>query len=191
MPNPKIKYLLLANYINLFGFAFFAPLYALFVTELGASPQVVGLSAGIGIYASALMILFFGKLENAQKNKEKMVVLGFFWLAFAAASYMFVEEIWQLFLVQVLNAIGIGILTPALKAVYAQSEDKGKETQEWSFFDGGNALFIATGAALGGFLLTALGSFKSLFAVIALIQLVGALVSIKILKPTKQQLKSR
>ncbi len=182
MPNKKIRYLLLANYINLFGFAFFVPLYALFVTGLGAEPGIVGLSAGVGIYATAIMILLFGRYENKQKHKEKMVVIGFFWLAAAAASFMFVQEIWQLFAVQLFNAVGLGILTPALKAIYAESEDKGRETQEWSFWDGGNAFFTATGAVLGGFLLSALGSFKSLFALIAVVQLVGALVSIKILK---------
>ena len=182
MLNLKIRYLLISNYLNLFAFSFFSPLYALFVVGLGGNAKIVGLSAGVGAYATALMILLFGRFENTRRHKEKLVVLGYFWLAAGAASYMLVTHIWQLFVVQIFNAIGAGMLSPALKTVYASWEDKGKETQEWSFWDGGNAIFMATGAILGGFLLSALGGFKSLFALIGLIQLIAACISIKILR---------
>jgi len=182
MPSFRIRYLLFANYLNLFAFAFFTPLYALFVTGLGAGPKTVGISAGVAAYATALMILFFGRWENSQKHKEKLIVLGYFWLSAGAVGYMLIHHIWQLYLVQIFNAIGVGIITPALRATYAQWEDKGKETQQWAFWEGGNRIFVATGSILGGFLLTAMGNFKGLFALIAAIQLVGGLVSLKILK---------
>ena len=181
MVNFKVRYLLFANYLNLFAFAFFTPLYALFVIGLGGDAKIVGLSAGVAAYATALMILFFGRWENSHKHKEKMVVIGYFWLAAGAVAFMLVHHIWQLFVVQIFNAIGVGILTPALRTTYAQWEDKGKETQEWSFWDGGNHIFMATGAILGGFLLSAIGSFRGLFALIAAIQFVGALISLKLL----------
>ena len=182
MLNFKIRYLLFANFLNLFAFAFFSPLYALFVVGLGGSAKIVGVSVGVGTYATALMILFFGRYENRLISKEKMVVIGYFWLAAGAAAYMLIDHIWQLFIVQIFNAVGTGILLPAWKTSYAKHEDHGKETQEWSFLDGGNALFTATGALIGGFLLSALGGFKSLFALIASIQLVAALISLNLLK---------
>lgn len=111
-----------------------------------------------------------------------MVVIGYFWLAAGAAAYALISHIWQLFAVQVFNAIGVGILSPSLKATYASKEDKGNEIREWSLWDGGNALFTATGAMLGGFFLAALGSFKALFLLIAAIQFIGALIAIRILK---------
>lgn len=182
MPNFKVRYLLFANYLNLFAFAFFTPLFALFVIGLGGNAKIVGLSVGVASYATALMILFFGRWENSRRHKEKLVVLGYFWLSAGAVGYMFVQHIWQLFAVQIFNAVGVGILTPALRTTYATWEDKGKEAQEWSFWDGGNHIFVATGAILGGFLLSAFGSFKGLFGLIATIQFVGALVCLKILK---------
>ncbi|HVO86578.1 MAG TPA: MFS transporter [Candidatus Binatia bacterium] len=181
MVNLKLRYLLFANYLNLFAFAFFTPLYAIFVLGLGGNAKTVGLTAGLGAYAAALMILFFGKWENSQKHKEKLVVAGFFWLAAGAVAYMFVHQIWQLFAVQVFNAIGTGLLTPALRSTYATWEDKGKETQEWAFWEGGNRIFTATGAVVSGFILSSTGNFRGLFALMATVQLVAALVSLKIL----------
>ncbi len=180
--NKKIRYLLLANYLNLFAFSFYLPLFALFVIGLGGDAKIIGLSAGATAYTTAIMILIFGRWENSRKHKEKMIVVGYFWLAFGALGFMLVDHIWQLFAVQIFNAIGVGLITPALRTTYASLEDRGQETQEWSFWDGGNALFAATGAVLGGFLLSALGGFRGLFALIATIQFVAALISLKILK---------
>lgn len=180
--NLKVRYLLFANYLNLFAFAFFTPLYAIFVLRIGGDAKTVGLTSGLGTYAAALMILFFGRWENSQIHQEKLVTLGFFWLSFGALGYILVHHIWQLFVVQVFNAIGTGLLTPALRATYAKLEDKGRETQEWAFWEGGNRIFTATGAILGGFLLSAAGGFKGLFALIAAIQFMGAVVSLKLVR---------
>jgi cyanate permease len=182
MMNLKVRYLLFANYLNLFAFAFFTPLYAIFVLNLGGDAKIVGLTSGLGTYAAALMILFFGKWENSQRHQEKLVIAGFFWLAIGALGYILVHHIWQLFAVQIFNAIGTGLLVPALRTTYAKMEDKGRETQEWAFWEGGNRIFAATGAILGGFLLSALGSFKGLFLMIAAVQLIGAIISIKLLQ---------
>ena len=182
MLNLRIRYLLFANYLNLFAFAFFTPLYAIFVLGLGGNAKTVGLTSGVGAYAAALMILFIGKWENSQKHKERLVVTGFFWLAVGAVAYILVHHIWQLFVVQIFNAIGTGLLVPALRSTYAEWEDKGKETQEWAFWEGGNRIFIATGAIISGFILSSVGSFKGLFAFMAAIQFVAAIVSLKILQ---------
>ncbi len=182
MPSFRVRYLLFANYLNLFAFAFFTPLYALFVLNIGGDAKTVGLTSGLGTYAAALMILFFGKWENSQKHQERLVVIGFFWLAVGAAAYILVHHVWQLFAVQAFNSIGTGMLVPALRSTYAKWEDKGRETQEWSFWEGGNRIFAATGAIVGGFLLSATGGFKSLFALMSAVQLVAALISLKLLK---------
>ena len=185
MLNSKIRYLLFANYLNIFAYAIFGPLFAIFVLNIGGDSKTVGLAAGVQAYAAALMILFFGKWENSNKHKEKLVVLGFFWMAFGAVGYTLVDSLWKLFAVQIFNAIGTGLLTPALRSTYAEVEDKGRETQEWSFWEGGNRLFMATGALLSGFVLSASGGFKVLFGLMAFIQFIAAILSIKILKLRK------
>lgn len=185
MINTKIRYLLFANYLNLFAFAFFTPLFALFVTKLDPNPAMVGIAWGVNMYAAAGMILLFGRYEDRIKHKETLVVVGYFLMAAGAAAYMLVNTLNQLYLVQLFNAVGVGLLTPAWRTSYAKAEDKGKETLEWSLVDGGAKFFIATGAIIGGFILKYY-SFKVIFAMIAVIQLVGAFVSLELLKKAKQ-----
>src|SRR5476651_1911102 len=110
MVNAKIRYLLYSNYLNVLGFSLFTPLFAIFVLHLKNDPGIVGIAWGVNMYAAALMILVFGKYENARKHQEKLVVLAFFLMALGAAAYILVTNIWQLFAVQLFNAIGAGML---------------------------------------------------------------------------------
>jgi len=180
--NSKARILLYANYLNFFGIAFFTPLFALFVADINAGPEMVGIAWAVNMYAAALMIIVFGKYEDHIKNKEKLVVVGYFLMAAGAASYLLVSSLGELFAVQLFNAIGVGILTPAWRTVYAKSEDRGKETEEWAFMEGGNRFFIATGAIIGGFILKYY-SFKVIFVVMAVLQLIAAFVAMQLLQP--------
>jgi len=102
-------------------------------------------------------------------------------MAAGALSYLLVSDIKELFAVQLFNAIGLGMLTPAWRTVYANAEDRGKETKEWAFMEGGDRFFIATGAIIGGFILKYY-SFKAIFVVMALLQLVAGLVALRLLQ---------
>ncbi|HET9850768.1 MAG TPA: MFS transporter [Candidatus Saccharimonadales bacterium] len=181
MVNTKIRYLLFSNYLNLLGFSIFTPLFAIFVLNLRNDPSLVGLAWGVNLYAAALMILLFGKYEDRWRHKEQLVVIGFFLLAAGGAAYLLVHSIWQLFAIQAFNAIGTGVLTPAWRTVYAKSEDKGRETLEWSFVDGGAKFFSATGAVIGGLILK-FYSFRAIFILICLIQLLAGIVALSLLK---------
>ena len=113
-----------------------------------------------------------------------IVVIGYFLMAAGAAAYLLVSSIGELFAVQLFNAIGVGLVTPAWRTTYAKAEDRGKETEEWAFMEGGNRFFIATGAILGGFILKYY-SFKAIFVVMAILQLGAALVAMQLLKAKK------
>ncbi|MDB5160754.1 MAG: Major facilitator superfamily 1 [Candidatus Saccharibacteria bacterium] len=180
--NTKIRYLLITNYLQLFAFSFFNPLFALYVLHLGAKPEIIGVAWGVNMYAAALTILLFGRYENQNSNKERLVVLGYFVLAAGAASFLLVSNVWQLLVVQIVNAVGLGMMTPAWRTAYAQSEDKGKEIMEWSLVDGGGRFFIATGAMVGSLIYKYFG-FHGIFILIALVQLIAAVISLQLLKP--------
>jgi MFS family permease len=186
MVSLRLKYLLFANYLNLFGFFLFSPLYALFATGIGAKPQLVGLSYAVNTLAAACMIFLFGRVEDRTPDKRRYVVLGYFWLSAAAFSFLLVHDITTLILVQIFNAIGSGLLTPAWKAVYSKVEDRGREASEWSFYDGGNLLASSAGAALSGIILAYFG-FHAIFVLMGAVQLIAALVSLKLLNSKHTQ----
>jgi MFS family permease len=174
------RFLLFSNYLNLFGFSLFAPLYALFATGVGAKPQLVGLSYAVNTLASAIMILTLGRLEDRVRNKRTLVVVGYFWLAAGAFSFLLVHTVSQLFVVQIFNAIGTGILAPAWKAAFSHSQQKGREASQWSLYDGGNLLATSAGAAVSGIVLATAG-FRATFALMGGIQIIAAFLSMYLL----------
>ncbi len=174
------RFLLFSNYLNLFGFSLFSPLYALFATGVGAKPQIVGLSYAVNTLASAIMILVFGRFEDRIANKRALVVIGYFWLAGAAFAFLTVRNVPELFAVQVLNAVGTGILAPAWKAAFSHAERSGREARQWSLYDGGNMLVSAAGAAVSGLILAAAG-FRATFALMGIVQVIAALLSLYLL----------
>jgi MFS family permease len=179
MLKQKLRYLLFSNYLNLFAFSVFSPLYALYATGIGASPQNVGFSYSVNTLASACAIFIFGRVGDNVKDKRPLVIIGYFWLSAGAFAFLLVHTVPQLFLVQVFNAIGTGILLPSWKASYSQALGHGKEAREWSFYDGGNMLAAAAGAALSGIVFARYG-FHAIFAIIGSLQLIAALVSVQL-----------
>ena len=179
--RPIPKFLLVSNYINLFGFALFSPLYALFALKVGAGALQTGIAYGIYTGLAGLIIVLFGKLEDGIKDKRPLVVLGYFWLSGAALLFLLVRSSTSLFIVQAINALGTGILFPAWKATYAHYADRGKEASEWSLFDGGNMLCTSVAAILGGYLVKLYG-FHIIFVLMFLIQLSAALLSLYLVR---------
>lgn len=178
----QLKILLYSNYLNIFAYSLFGPLYALFVLQVGGSAFQVGTTWGVYMLVAGILMFYFSKIaDHSESNRRKMITSGYFILAFGALAFIFVQNPIHIYFVQLLNALGVGMLDPAWKAVYAKSEDKGKEVQEWALFDGGDKILIAIAAFLGGIFIT-FYSFRNLFIIIFLVQIIAAVISMKLLK---------
>ncbi|MBT3465151.1 MFS transporter [archaeon] len=176
----ELNILLIASYFNIFGFGFFGPIYALYVKEIGGTILDTSLSWAIYSLVMGVLIIIFGKLEDKILNKRKMIVIGYFILAFGILSYAFVQDKTQLFIVQIINGIGVAVLNPAFKTIFSKDEDKGRESYEWSLWEGGEKIMLGTSALIGGIIVTYFG-FKIMFYIMFIMQLFGALISINIL----------
>lgn len=182
----ELRLLLLSNYLNFFGSGLFIPLYALFVQQMGGNVFHAGASFGTYTLTAGLVTFIFGKLEDKILDKRKMLCLGYFFVAIGAASYLFITELWHIYLVQVLNAVAFGIFNPAWKTLYANDEDIGKQAQEWALVDGGDMILISIAAVLGGFLVNWYG-FRMLFLLMTFVQVVAFLFSLQVLRWKKRK----
>ena len=176
----SLRYLLVSNYLNLLGFSLFSPFYALFALRIGAGAFQTGAAWAVYTAVTGIVIITFGKIEDRIPNKPRLVVIGYFWLAAGALSFLLVKSTASLFVVQAFNAVGSGLLFPAWKSVYGAGEDKGREASEWSLFDGGNMLCTAAASLTGGYIVKQYG-FRSIFVLMFFIQLIAALVSTRLL----------
>ncbi|MBI5073451.1 MFS transporter [Candidatus Woesearchaeota archaeon] len=176
----ELKLLLLSTYLNFFSSGLFLPLYAVFVQSLHGTVFHAGASFGVYTLTAGIIVFIFGKLEDKILDKRKMLCVGYFFLCLGPLSYLFVTSIPLLYLVQVINAIGVGIFTPAWKSLYSKDEDIGKEAQEWSLVDGGDMILISIAAVLGGFLVNWYG-FRMLFLLMFFAQVIAFFFCLQIL----------
>lgn len=176
-----MKILLYSNYLNTFGYSLFGPLYSLFVLGVGGSAFTAGATWSCYMLASGLFIFIFGKFEDVfYSHRKLMIVAGYFILAFGALAFTLIQNVAEVYPVQIFNALGIGLLTPAWDVIYSAEPYKGKEAEGWALFAGADYILIAIAAFLGGIYVTYF-SFRNLFLVVFAIQIVAALVSMKLL----------
>ncbi len=174
----RLRYLLFVNLFSLVGFYTFSPLYALFAHGFSLNPKQISLIWGGYSLTTAFFILIMGKLENKRK-KGRLVVIGYFILSLGALSFLQVHSESSLIIVLMINSLGAGITLPAYKTMFANNEDKGRESEEWSWLDAGNMFAAAVGAGIGGIIIGIYG-FKGLFIAMATIQIIAALVAYKV-----------
>jgi len=174
-----LKCLLFIYLASQVGYYTFAPLYALFARGFALTPKTISLIWGGYSLMAALFILLMGKLENKMK-KGKIIVFGYFIYSISALSFLLVHSEKALILVLAISAFGAGVTLPAYKTMFAKSETRGKESQQWSWLDAGNMFAAALGAGIGGLIIGTFG-FRGLFITMAAIQFIAALVAYKVL----------
>lgn len=171
----KNKYLLIANYLYMGGVGLLSPIYALYVLEIDGNEFIAGASWSVYLITAGLIMIFLGKKADLARSYKPFLVSGYIIAALSTFMYLAINTVPQLFLLQFIHAIGIGLLTPSLRAAYSQNQDNNHRAHEWALFDGG--LFIIQGVAafIGGTLLALFG-FTTLFIFMGIIQILSGII---------------
>ena len=185
----EVRTLLAASAFSNLSAGLLGPIYAIFVQEIGGGILAASVAWTVFSLVTGVLILCFGRLEDHRLNKRLMVPVGYFILAFATLGYLFVATSTELFAIEALMGIGVAMLTPAWDAIYSTHLDKGRESSQWAYWDGGTRIIYAGGAMLGGLVATLYG-FKTLFILMALFAFcAGAASSLLLRKGKKFSLK--
>lgn len=177
MKQKQFKILLLVFLLSQVAFYSFAPLYALYATDLGLTASKIGFIWSGYSLLTAFLILLIGQLEN-KKKKGKMISIGYFVYALGSISFLYVNDDFMLMVALAINALAAGITFPAYKTMFARRESKGRESEQWAWLDASNMFAASIGAGLGGLIIGYLG-FNGLFITMAAIQLTASVVSFK------------
>lgn len=173
--------LLRASFLAIFALGLFGPLYAIFVQEIGGDILDVGIAYAIFSVATGLFVLIFGTSRFFSENVRLMVVLGYALWTVGYAGYFFVQNPAHLFFVQIVLGIAGGILEPSWDSVYAAELGEAEASFHWSLWSGGQSLITGAAAFLGSFIV-ATYSFRLLFLIMAVFNLLSVIVSLGVLK---------
>ncbi len=175
MKQKRLAFLLFVYLLSQVAFYSFAPLYAIFASDLGLDLKTISFIWSAYSLLSAIFILLMGRLENKEK-KGRMIVFGYMAYTIGSLSFLLVDSAATLLLALAISAFGAGIAFPAYKTMFAKNESKGKESEQWAWLDAGNMFAAAVGAGAGG-LIVAIFGFNGLFLSMASIQLIATIVA--------------
>jgi len=180
--NRIVKYFILVDLALWAGWGLIQPIFAIFIVDnvAGATLVTVGISAAIyWILKSILQLPIANYLDRTEGEKDDFytLVAGLLIAAFAAFSLTLVTQIWQLYLVQVIHAIGFALYIPSWSAIFSRHLDKERISYDWSLDSTTIGLAAGFSAFIGGTIANWFG-FTILFILAALFSMLSALILI-------------
>ncbi len=175
-----LKILIVSSIFYNFAAGMFGPIYAIFVQDIGGSILTASTAWAIYTFFIGILLLGFGSLSD-RFSKRKLFIVGRIVNTIGVAGYIFVGNPIQMYVVQGVLGIAIALMNPTFEAIFSRSLDKGKESREWSLWEGSIYVGIAIASLLGGTIASVYG-FKTLFIIMTIISAVSTVVSTLLLK---------
>ena len=182
--NKSSKVLLYASFFGHFAFGLLAPIYAIYVKNIGGSILDIGIAYAIFSIITGLFILFFSRTLFFQKNVRKMIIIGYFLMAICYFIYIFIGNPIQLFIVQIILGVGVGILEIAWDSIFSVSLSEEQAIKNWSIWSGSTNIVLGISAIIGSIIIFYF-SFTLLFILMTIFSIISALISFKLLGEKK------
>jgi len=148
-PNILYRLLVTAFTVSSFSEGIILPIYAIFVQKIGGDILDAGYAMGIFLVTEGVFTMFVHRVRWDPKQRIFLMILGWIiWLC-GICTYLFISNIWTLFLAQVLMAIGNAVADPVFDQELADHTDKGFEELEWGMFEGSKAILDGAAAIIG------------------------------------------
>lgn len=171
-----IKILILSDFIIWSSSNLITPLMAVFITqELGVGIEVAGIAVSILLITQALLETPIALLIDRTKSERDdllTVVCGGLIMGMGYILMIFVESVWQLYVLQAVIGMGVALSYPGWSALFTSHIDKRIKAFEWSLEDTVLGIGTALTAALGGFLVKEWG-YDVIFIIVGSFQMIG------------------
>ena len=158
------RLLLKASFFGTFAESMWVPLYAMFVEKVGGNILDAGIGYAIFEIVTGVIVVTFGRTSFFQKHLEGLVCWGFAIAGFGDLFLITTQNKYELFGVQCIIGISVGILNPAWDSLYSEDVDSTK----WSLWSGGVTFFSGISALLAGIIVRFQG-FKLMFIIMAIV----------------------
>lgn len=175
MTTKPLRILLITDFMVLLAAAMLIPFYSSFVDSIGGSVLDAGIAASVFAVVAGLTSLGAGLYADRIRHRLYVIIVCYMLLAGGFLSYMFVTEIWQLLVVQVVVGLTSAFYQPAYDALYMEHVGgKKRAGTRWSLWESANYFSLAAGSLFGAVLVKTVG-FTWLFIAMAGLCVVSAL----------------
>ncbi len=176
--NPVIRAFIIADLALLSGWGLVDPIFAVFVKDRieGATVVTIGIAAAIyWIVKSLLQIPVATMLDRIRGERDDymILILGLALSGVSGFGFVLVDQIWQLYLVRVIQALAFALYIPAWYSIFSRHLDKDHRSFEFSLDSTVTGLMAGMAGLLSGFLVQWFG-FVIVFILAAIASLASA-----------------
>ncbi len=171
----EIVVLAFAAVLSYLAEALYSPFYAVYVENIGGGIVDAGIAWGIYMIVLGTMALIVARFVDRLKRHAWILYTGFFIASMLSFSYLFITNIWELFLVQFLMGLTWAAVNPVWDAYYSLFINKRSAATDWSLFEGGSRIANGIGAILGGTIIALFG-FKGIFVLAGSLNLLASVL---------------
>src|SRR6185503_7982924 len=149
--HKNIKILLTCSILLHGGINLLAPIYAIFIKDIGGTIVDAGVTVGAYAVLRGIFYFLFRQLKEAKFSRKLMIASGYFLFFVGYLCYIFASNVMHVLAIQALLALAEVIINPSWSAVIANALEKGSERRIYSDFYGYRSIFEGIAAIAGGF----------------------------------------
>jgi len=185
--NRVVMVLVYADLIFFTASGLLTPIMAVFyVDEINkGSIALAGLVTAIfWVVKSAVQVpvSLYADNRRGERDDFAMMVVGYVIAALVPLVYfLYVTEVWQVYLLEALHGVGYGLMVPTYLAMFTRHIDKHRENLEWTIHSNAVGLGYAAAAAIGGVMADRFG-FRPMFLATSVIMMLSPFVLLFIRK---------
>lgn len=178
--NRVVKFLVFSDLLFLGSWSLIHPIFQIFVVREVAGTTLITVGAVAALYwlvKSIFQIPVANYLDNHDGEKDDLYALIFSLSLASLASFLFstVSQIWQLFAVQFIYAVAMGIYVPSWSGIFSRHLDEKRFSFDWSLDSTVVGLTSFFSAILSGFLAQKFG-FSFVFIAVGVLSLASAVL---------------
>ncbi len=180
--NPQTRILIIADNLWLFGEGMFGPLFAVFSERVGGDLLDITWAWATYLIVTGIFVIIFGRISK-RLGVRKLLVAGYYLNAVFTFGYLLVDSQIGLLIVQAGLGLAAAMATPTWDALYSASQEEAEEEEKsfiWGLADGQASIFTGLAVIAGG-LIVSNYSFRTLFILMGIIQVMAAVYQTKIL----------
>jgi MFS family permease len=185
--NRVVMTLVYTDFLFYTAAGFLSPIVAIFYAEgvSGGSIAIAGMvTALFWVVKSAVQVpvSIYADRKKGEGDDFTLMFTGYVIISFVFLGYyLFVDQAWQVFVMEAAKAVGYGLMIPTYMAMYTRHIDKNRENTEWTLHSNAVGLGFAAAAAVGGLLAETFG-FRAVFLLTFLLSLLAPVVLLIIRK---------
>lgn len=178
--NNIVRLLLVTESLWSFGAGLFFPIFAIFSERVGGDILDAGIAAAIFILVTSLCEYPIGKLID--RYREKWFIVGDYVLEGCVfIGYIFVTNIYELFILQIFLGLANAIGDPAWESMYHRHTPTRGSGSAWAKMHLITGVFNSFGIILGVLIIKQYG-FDTVFAIGAFFSFIAAITAIKFVR---------